>query len=88
MAYYVGLDASKHTTSICVIDEQGSIVREGVVASEPKAIVGFLRGEGWRSAALGAATCWGVFVALSTELLSVPRLITRPALAVAWLLLA
>ncbi|HEX2775166.1 MAG TPA: hypothetical protein VHN10_00865, partial [Candidatus Acidoferrales bacterium] len=47
-----------------------------------------LRGEGWRSAALGAATCWGVFVALSTELLSVPRLITRPALAVAWLLLA
>ena len=47
-----------------------------------------LRGEGWRSAALGAATYWGVFVALSTELLSVPRLITRPALAVAWLLLA
>jgi hypothetical protein len=47
-----------------------------------------LRGEGWRSAALGAATCWGVFVALSTEILSVPRLITRPVLAVAWLLLA
>ena len=46
-----------------------------------------LRGEGWRSAALGAATCWGVFVALSTELLSVPRLITRPALVLAWLLL-
>lgn len=47
-----------------------------------------LRGEGWRSAALGAATCWGVFVAISTEILSVPRLITRPALAAAWLLLA
>src|ERR1700735_1013114 len=47
-----------------------------------------LRGEGWRSAALGAATCWGVFVALSTEILSVPRLIPRPALALAWLLLA
>jgi hypothetical protein len=29
-----------------------------------------------------------VFVAVSTEILSVPRLITRPALAVAWLLLA
>lgn len=53
MAYYVGLDASKHTTSICVIDEQGSIVREGVVASEPKAIVGFLRGEGWRYKRVG-----------------------------------
>jgi hypothetical protein len=47
-----------------------------------------LRAEGWRSAALGAATCWGVFVALSTELLSLFRLITRPALAVAWLTLA
>jgi hypothetical protein len=29
-----------------------------------------------------------VFVALSTEILSIPRLITRPALAVAWLMLA
>jgi len=47
-----------------------------------------LRGEGWRSAALGAATCWGVFIAMSTEILSAPRLITRPVLAVTWLLLA
>src|SRR3989442_12593491 len=47
-----------------------------------------LRGEGWRSAALGAAVCWGVFLALVTEILSVPRMITRPALAVAWLSLA
>jgi hypothetical protein len=44
-----------------------------------------LRGEGRRSAALGAAVCWGVFLALITEILSVPRLITRPALSVAWL---
>jgi hypothetical protein len=44
-----------------------------------------LYGEKWRSAALGAATCWGVFVALITEILSVPRWITRPALATAWL---
>jgi uncharacterized membrane protein YidH (DUF202 family) len=48
----------------------------------------WLRGEGWRSAALGAAVCWGVFLALVTEVLSVPRLITRPALALAWLSLA
>ena len=47
-----------------------------------------LRGEPWRSAALGAAVGWGVFLALITEILSVPRLITRPALAVAWLSLA
>ena len=46
-----------------------------------------LHGERWRSAALGAATCWGVFLALSTEIMSVPRLITRPALSSAWFLL-
>jgi hypothetical protein len=44
-----------------------------------------LRGEGWRSAALGAAVVWGVFLALITEALSIPRLITRPALSIAWL---
>jgi hypothetical protein len=44
-----------------------------------------LKGEGWRSAAIGAATCWGVLLALITEILSLPRLITRPALALAWL---
>jgi len=47
-----------------------------------------LRGEGCRSAALGAAVRWGVFLALITEILSVPRLITRPWLAVAWLSVA
>src|SRR5208282_1640970 len=44
-----------------------------------------LHGEKWRAAALGAATCWGVFVALITEILSVHRFITRPALSVSWL---
>jgi len=47
-----------------------------------------LRGDGWRSAALSAAVCCGVSLALITEILSVPRLITRPALSVAWLSLA
>ena len=44
-----------------------------------------LYGEKWRSAFLGAATCWGVFVGLITEILSVPRWITRPALEIVWL---
>jgi hypothetical protein len=44
-----------------------------------------LCGEGWRSTVLDAAVCWGVFLALITEILSVPRLITRPALSTAWL---
>ena len=53
MSYFVGLDASKRTTSICVMDQAGDIVKEGVVATEPKAIVAFLRGEGRRYARVG-----------------------------------
>ena len=31
MEYYVGLDVSLKQTSICVVDQTGSVVREGVV---------------------------------------------------------
>ena len=31
MEYYVGLDVSLKQTSICVVDQSGSVVREGVV---------------------------------------------------------
>ena len=53
MPCYVGLDASKRTTKICVVDERGVVVREGSVESDPKAIVGFLRGEGRRYRRVG-----------------------------------
>jgi transposase len=53
MTHYVGLDASKSTTSICVLNEDGETVREGVVETEPKAIIGFLRGEGRRYRRVG-----------------------------------
>lgn len=43
-----------------------------------------LRGERWRAAAVAAATCSGLYLALITELLSIPRWITRPAVALAW----
>jgi hypothetical protein len=33
MEYYVGLDVSLKQTSICVVDQSGSVVREGVVDS-------------------------------------------------------
>jgi Dolichyl-phosphate-mannose-protein mannosyltransferase len=45
-----------------------------------------VRGSGWRAAAIGAATIWGIVVVLITELLSIPRELTRSSLAVAWLL--
>ena len=38
MEYYVGLDVSLKQTSICVVNQAGSIVQEGVVDSDPEAI--------------------------------------------------
>ena len=38
MEYYVGLDGSLKQTSICVVDQTGSVVRESVVDSDPEAI--------------------------------------------------
>lgn len=53
MPHYVGLDASKATTSICIVDEKGEKVREGVVETEPRAIVDFLRGDRLRYRRVG-----------------------------------
>ena len=43
MECYVGLDVSLKQTSICVVSGTGSVVREGVVASDPDAIAAFVR---------------------------------------------
>src|SRR5437667_10172265 len=43
MVHYVGLDVSLKQTSICVVNQLGAIVREGVVDSEPEAIAAFVR---------------------------------------------
>jgi transposase len=51
--HYVGLDASKATTKICVIDEAGAIVKEAAVETDPRAIVACLRGEGRRYRRIG-----------------------------------
>ena len=53
MPCYVGLDVSKRSTKICVLDNNGQVIREGSVDSSPKAIVGFLRGERRRYARVG-----------------------------------
>jgi len=34
METYVGLDVSLKNTSVCVVDRQGTVVKEGVVVSE------------------------------------------------------
>jgi transposase len=46
MVHYVGLDVSLKQTSICVVNQLGSIVREGVVDSEPEAIAAFIERTG------------------------------------------
>jgi transposase len=38
MKYFAGLDVSLEETAICVVDENGQIVREGRAASEPRAL--------------------------------------------------
>ncbi len=42
MEFFAGLDVSVRTTSICVMNATGAVVREGKVDSEPEAILAFL----------------------------------------------
>jgi transposase len=37
MEHYIGLDVSLKQTSICVVNQMGSTVRESVVDSDPEA---------------------------------------------------
>lgn len=43
MKRYVGLDVSQKTTAICVVDDEGRTLAEGVTATEPDAIAAFVR---------------------------------------------
>src|ERR1700745_1100783 len=43
MAHYVVLDLSLKQTSIWLVSDTGSVVREGVVDSDPEAIAAFVR---------------------------------------------
>jgi hypothetical protein len=43
--HYAGLDVSLELSSVCIVDGPGGIVCEAKVASEPEALVRFLRGQ-------------------------------------------
>src|SRR3954451_16316117 len=43
MEHYAGIDVALERSSVCVVDATGRIVREAKVASEPEALVGFVR---------------------------------------------
>jgi transposase len=42
MEHYVGLDVSLKLTAICVVDQTGTVMREGVVVSDPETIAEFV----------------------------------------------
>jgi transposase len=46
MDHHVGIDVSLELSSLCVLDAGGKVVREAKVASEPEALVAFVRGLG------------------------------------------
>jgi transposase len=56
MEYYVGLDVSLKQTSICVVDQAGLVVREGVVDSDPEAISGYVTSKAPNAVRIGLET--------------------------------
>ena len=56
MVHYVGLDVSLKQTSICVVSETGSVVREGAVTSDPEATAAFVRSKAPGAVRVGLET--------------------------------
>jgi transposase len=57
MNYYAGLDVSLEETAICVVDEQGRIVRELRAASDPAALITTVQGIGLSLERIGLEAC-------------------------------
>ena len=56
MEHYVGLDVSLKLTAICIVDQTGKIVREGMVPSDPEAIAEFIKSHASHVARIGLET--------------------------------
>ena len=53
MEHYAGIDVSLEQSSVCVVDGSGKIVREGKVASEPVALIDYIRSLGLTLSRIG-----------------------------------
>ena len=53
MEHFAGVDVSLKDSSVCVVDATGRIVREAKLASEPEALVAWLRGLGLEVTRIG-----------------------------------
>lgn len=53
MEYFVGLDIAQAETAICISDKDGTIIREGMVKTEPGDIAGYLGRTGLTFARVG-----------------------------------
>ena len=53
MEHYAGIDVSLESSSICVMDATGRVVREAKIASEPEALVGWFQQLGIELARIG-----------------------------------
>lgn len=56
MQFFVGIDVSLDSSSICVVDERGVIIKEGKAASDPIAIARCIRHKGRKIEHVGLET--------------------------------
>jgi len=53
MEYYAGIDVSLESASVCIVDDKGNIFREGKAASEPAALIKWLKDGGVELSRIG-----------------------------------
>ena len=53
MDYFAGLDVSVKTTSVCIVDDTGKVVREVKVTSEPEALLSLLKNPAYHFKRIG-----------------------------------
>jgi transposase len=53
MDHYAGIDVSLESSSLCVVDATGRVVREAKLASEPEALTAWLKNLGLEIVRIG-----------------------------------